>query len=117
MSFNRLFLSSFKYLLSVPLSPELTLMPLPPQPGECWYNGTRTYTKSGRTCEKWDSDSVHYTEKVIRELFQRYKQPIDHNYCRLDFFCYQTLIRITRITSLHVININIAIFRPQVIKK
>ena len=59
-----------------------TEFPLPAQPGGCWYNGTRAYTRSGKICERWDSDVVKYTETIIKRLFQRHGVTFDHNYCR-----------------------------------
>ena len=69
----------------IPSPPMANIFPLPPQPGECWYSGTRSHTKSGHQCERWDSNEIHYTEKIIKNLFNAFKQPIDHNYCRYEY--------------------------------
>ena len=55
---------------------------LPPQLGGCLYLGDRNVTKNGKTCSRWDDDTFHYTEKPIKQLFEAYKIPMDHNYCR-----------------------------------
>ncbi|ELU06005.1 hypothetical protein CAPTEDRAFT_130039, partial [Capitella teleta] len=43
------------------------------------YDGTHNITKSGRTCQRWDSQTPH------AHNYETYKFPnseIDHNYCR-----------------------------------
>ena len=42
------------------------------------YNGTLNVTESGRTCQKWDSDTPH--SHPITSLHRYYLE--DHNYCR-----------------------------------
>ena len=55
--------------------PEPDHIVLPPQRGGCLYLGNRNVTKNGKTCSRWDDDT-------IKQLFDAYKMPMNNNFCR-----------------------------------
>jgi len=47
------------------------------------YSGDKSVTKSGLTCQRWDSDEYHKRSKKVKKMFKSRKFGLGkHNYCR-----------------------------------